>query len=52
MSNAVQRLLVAALLAVILAVVSHTRADPDLWGHIRFGHDTVAARAIERADPY
>ena len=52
MSNAVQRLLVAALLAVILAVVSHTRADPDLWGHIRFGHDTVAAGAIERADPY
>ena len=52
MYRAVQRLLIAALLAVILAVISHTRADPDLWGHIRFGHDTVAAHAIQRVDHY
>ena len=44
MTTTVQRLLIASLLAVILAVLSHTRSDPDLWGHIRFGHDTVAAR--------
>jgi hypothetical protein len=52
MHRAVHGLLIAALLAVILAVVSYTRADPDLWGHIRFGHDTVAARAIQRVDHY
>src|SRR5690348_11145950 len=52
MTTIVQRLLIAALLAVVLAVLSHTRADPDLWGHIRFGYDTVAARAIVHADPY
>jgi len=52
MMTIVQRLLIAALLAVVLAVLSHTRADPDLWGHIRFGYDTVAARAIVHADPY
>lgn len=45
-------MLIAALMAVILAVVSYTRADPDLWGHIRFGHDTVAAQAIQRVDHY
>lgn len=52
MHRAVQGLLIAALLAVILAVVSYTRADPDLWGHIRFGQDTVAAHAIQRVDHY
>ena len=52
MNRAVHRLLAAALFAVVLAVVSHTRADPDLWGHVRFGHDTVAARAVATADPY
>ena len=52
MQKTVQRLLVAALGAVILAVLSHTRADPDLWGHIRFGHDTLAAHAIQRVDGY
>lgn len=52
MATTVQRLLIAALLAVILAVLSHTRSDPDLWGHIRFGHDTVTAHGIVRADPY
>jgi hypothetical protein len=52
MQRVIQRLLIAALFAVILAVVSHTRADPDLWGHVRFGHDTVAAHGIVRADRY
>lgn len=52
MERAVRRLLVAALGAVILAVLSHTRADPDLWGHVRFGHDTLAAHAIQRVDRY
>lgn len=29
-----------------------TFADPDLWGHLRFGLDMVAARAIITTDPY
>ena len=41
-----------ALAAVLLAVVSHTRADADLWGHVLFGRDIVAERQIPRADPY
>jgi hypothetical protein len=52
MARAAERLMAAALLAVVLAVFSHTRADPDLWGHVRFGGDTVAARAVARTDPY
>ena len=29
-----------------------TEADPDLWGHLRFGLDTVAAGRIVRTDIY
>jgi hypothetical protein len=36
----------------VVAVFSHSRADPDLWGHVRFGQDTVAARAVETVDRY
>ena len=31
---------------------SYTVADPDLWGHIRFGLDTLQAGAVVRTDPY
>ena len=27
-------------------------ADPDLWGHVRFGQDVLRAGAVVRADPY
>ena len=27
-------------------------ADPDLWGHLRFGHDVVATRTIPHTDVY
>lgn len=47
-----RRLIRAALLAVVVAVFSHSRADPDLWGHVRFGQDTVAARAVQTVDRY
>lgn len=48
-----QRVLVrAALGIVLLAVITHTRADPDLWGHVRFGRDIVSDRTIPRLDPY
>jgi hypothetical protein len=41
-----------AVLSVLLVVISQTRADPDLWGHITFGGDTAQARGIVRVDPY
>ncbi|HPK70297.1 MAG TPA: hypothetical protein PLN93_00010 [Vicinamibacterales bacterium] len=45
--------LLAVMVAAVLAFAwSGTAADPDLWGHVRFGQDILAARAIPRADPY
>lgn len=41
-----------ALAAIVLAVFSHTRADPDLWGHVRFGRDIAAARTVHVPDRY
>jgi hypothetical protein len=47
------RLLVqAALAAVVLATLAHTRADPDLWGHVAFGRDIVTTRALPASDTY
>ena len=46
-------LLLAALVLMVLAfALSRTAADPDLWGHVRFGQDILAAHAIPRQDPY
>ena len=36
---------------VVLAV-SRTRADPDLWGHLRFGLDTLSNQGVVQIDPY
>lgn len=47
-----RRLARAALLAVMIAFTAQTQADADLWGHVLFGRDIVAARAIPRADAY
>src|SRR6185503_11878695 len=48
-----QRVLIrAALGIVLLAVITHTRADPDLWGHVQFGRDIVSEASIPRLDPY
>ena len=42
--------LLAVMVAAVLAFAwSGTAADPDLWGHVRFGQDILAARAIPRA---
>ena len=37
--------------AVVYAC-SLTLADPDLWGHLRFGQDFWAAGRVIRTDPY
>ena len=39
------------LFAALLAGLSRTWADPDLWGHVRFGRDILAG-GIPHADPY
>ena len=33
-------------------MISPTIADPDLWGHVRFGLDILSARALSSSDPY
>ena len=40
------------LLFVLVRTVSSTVADPDLWGHVRFGQDILASRTIPEVDPY
>jgi hypothetical protein len=40
----------AALLMLAFAII--TPADVDLWGHLKFGGDIVAAGTIPRTDPY
>ncbi len=41
--------MVAATLALVMA---RTAADPDLWGHLRFGLDTLQSRTVTQSDPY
>jgi hypothetical protein len=40
-------MLAAALIAILV-----TRADPDLWGHLRFGADIVHTHTLPSSDPY
>ncbi len=37
---------------VLLGILTHTRADPDLWGHVVFGRDTIAGGGVPTVDPY
>ncbi len=37
---------------VFAAVFSRTTADPDLWGHLRFGLDILHSGSVTRVDPY
>lgn len=34
------------------ALAGHASADPDLWGHLRFGLDTIAGAGLTSVDPY
>ena len=38
--------------AFLLVLVTNTSADPDLWGHLRFGLDMLASKSIHSADLY
>src|ERR687896_184821 len=37
---------------LLLATIATTKADPDLWGHVRFGIDIIREGAIRHTDPY
>jgi hypothetical protein len=39
-------------LLIVLCFVTLTRADPDLWGHVRFGQDMIDGGAIRLPDTY
>ncbi|MGH9309804.1 MAG: hypothetical protein ACRD1U_10545 [Vicinamibacterales bacterium] len=47
-----QHALRASLWLVLLAVVTFTKTDPDLWGHVRFGMDIIRDAHIVQADTY
>jgi hypothetical protein len=47
-----RRSLAAAAGALLLYLFSLTVADPDLWGHVRFGQDLFATGRVVRPDPY
>jgi hypothetical protein len=38
--------------AALLAAFSRTIADPDLWGHLKFGQDLLSTGQVIRPDPY
>ncbi len=40
------------LLVLLVPLILPTIADPDLWGHLRFGLDTLNSRSIVQVDPY
>lgn len=41
-----------AVWCAFLVVISFTSADPDLWGHVRFGMDTLRDGNIRQVDAY
>jgi hypothetical protein len=39
-------------LALMVLLLTATRTDPDLWGHVRFGLDFLASHELPSVDPY
>ena len=39
-------------LALTTVLLTATRADPDLWGHVRFGLDWMQTHTLPSSDPY
>jgi hypothetical protein len=39
-------------LALMTILISATRTDPDLWGHVRFGLDWLTSWRLPEIDPY
>jgi hypothetical protein len=40
------------LAAILIAFLGHTRADPDLWGHVLFGREILGSGRIPTADSF
>src|SRR5580693_300488 len=40
------------LVLLVFAAATVTRTDADLWGHLRFGLDTLHAHRLTSVDPY
>ncbi len=51
-ARAIAALSVMLVTAMLVLLTAHTVADPDLWGHLAFGRDTLATGAIVRPDSY
>jgi hypothetical protein len=54
-SNSGRRFEVIVAFLIFLAaffLFSYNYADPDLWGHIKFGEETYKTRSLIRYDPY
>src|SRR5579862_4832461 len=45
-------LLQIVLAALVVVITTGAIADPDLWGHVQFGHDVVQSGTIQRSDVY
>jgi hypothetical protein len=45
-------LVAAFVMACLAGLVLSTTSDPDLWGHVTFGHDIVRLRAVTGVDSY
>jgi hypothetical protein len=47
-----RHLAVSFILLVVVVAIATTRADVDLWGHVRFGLDILHDLRLEAVDPY
>jgi hypothetical protein len=47
-----RHLLTAVLITSTAIALLGTTADPDLWGHVRFGQDIIHTHSLPSADPY
>jgi hypothetical protein len=46
------RFTTAGAAAILFVVAAMTKADSDLWGHLRFGLDTLHTHTLPSVDPY
>ena len=44
--------LICLVCGIVILGFSRTTADPDLWGHLRFGLDLLDTGRVIRPDPY
>ena len=44
--------IIILIMAALFGISSRSFVDPDLWGHLRFGLDTIEAGHIIQEDPY